>query len=131
MSKPSTPDLALPAASLPDQLQANAGRACALLRALGHEERLMILCSLTQGERWVGDIEARTGVSQPALSQHLTVLRANGCVSTRREGRRIYYSLSDPATVAVIATLYQWFCSDGGVCEAGDASNASAPISFE
>lgn len=116
--------------SLTDQLRGNAGRACALLRALGHEERLLVLCSLTQGERWVGDIEAKTGVSQPALSQHLTVLRANGCVSTRREGRRIYYALSDPATAAVIATLYQWFCREGAVGEAG-ASKASAAISFK
>jgi DNA-binding transcriptional ArsR family regulator len=100
-------------ASLTGQLQANAARACALLRALGHEERLLILCSLIQGERCVGDIEAQTAVSQPTLSQHLTVLRANGCVSTRREGRRIYYSLSDPATAAVIATLHQWFCREG------------------
>lgn len=101
------------APALTGQLQANAGRACALLRALGHKERLLILCSLIQGECCVGDIEVQTGVSQPTLSQHLTVLRVNGCVSTRREGRRIYYSLSDPATAAVIATLHQWFCRDG------------------
>lgn len=117
--------------SLADQLRANAGRACALLRALGHEERLLVLCSLTQGERWVGDIEAQTGVSQPALSQHLTVLRANGCVSTRREGRRIYYCLSDPATSAVIATLYQWFCRDGAMCESGEASDAPDSLEFQ
>lgn len=107
-----------PGVALPEieQLRANAGRACALLRALGHQERLLILCSLTHGERCVGDIEVQTGVGQPSLSQHLTVLRANGCVSTRRESRKIFYSLSDPATAAVMATLYQLFCKDEVAC---------------
>jgi DNA-binding transcriptional ArsR family regulator len=92
-------------------LRANASRATALLRTLGHEDRLMILCCLAQGERCVSEIETSTGIAQPMLSQHLTVLRANGCVQTRRASRHIYYTLHDPSVQAVLATLYQCFCA--------------------
>jgi len=89
-----------------------ASRACNLMKVLANPDRLMILCQLSQGERRVGELEASLGIVQPTLSQQLTVLREEQLVSTRREGKNIYYTVTSPQALAVIETLYQQFCSD-------------------
>jgi len=101
----------LNAFSLPD-FEANAGKAADLLRTLGNEKRLMILCQLGPGELQAGALQAPLGLSQSALSQHLAVLREAGIVSTRRDGQAIWYRIADPAAVQVIATLASIFCPD-------------------
>ena len=89
---------------------ARAGEAAQLLRALGNERRLMILCQLSDGERSVGELLPAVGLSQSALSQHLAVLREEGIVATRREAQTIWYRIADPAAVKVVATLAEIFC---------------------
>ena len=101
----------LNAFSLPD-FEASAGKAADLLRTLGNEKRLMILCQLGPGELQAGALQAPLGLSQSALSQHLAVLREAGIVSTRRDGQAIWYRIADPAAVQVIATLASIFCPD-------------------
>lgn len=91
-------------------LRAAAQEASALLRALANEDRLLILCQLTQGELSVGELEAQLDIRQPTLSQQLAVLRTEALVTTRREGKRIYYSVADGAVLAVLACLYDQFC---------------------
>ncbi|MGE6792231.1 transcriptional regulator, ArsR family [Pseudomonas guineae] len=93
------------------QLRANADAAGQLLKALGNPDRLLLLCQLSQGERNVSELEALLGIQQPTLSQQLAVLRREGLVETRREGKLIYYCISSPAALAVINTLYQVFCA--------------------
>jgi ArsR family transcriptional regulator len=93
--------------------EASASEAAKLLRALGNERRLMILCQLGDGELAVGQIQTRLGLSQSALSQHLAVLRDQGVVATRRDGQTIYYRIADPAAVKVVATLAEIFCPPG------------------
>lgn len=88
----------------------SASRAAGLLRVLGNERRLMILCQLAEGELSVGQIQPRVGLSQSALSQHLAVLREEGVVATRREGQVIHYRLADPAAARIIETLAELFC---------------------
>lgn len=88
----------------------SAGRAATLLRLLGNEKRLMLLCQLADGELSVRDIQSRVGLSQSALSQHLALLRAEGIVGTRRESQTIYYSIVDHAAMRVIETLAELFC---------------------
>lgn len=88
----------------------SAGRAATLLRLLGNERRLMVLCQLAEGELSVSDLQSRVGLSQSALSQHLALLRAEGIVATRREGQVIFYRLDDPAAMRVIETLAELFC---------------------
>lgn len=88
----------------------SASRAAGLLRLLGNEKRLMILCQLADGELSVGQIQPRVGLSQSALSQHLALLRDEGVVATRREGQVIHYRLADPAAARIIATLAELFC---------------------
>jgi ArsR family transcriptional regulator, virulence genes transcriptional regulator len=92
--------------------EASAGKAADLLRTLGNEKRLLILCQLGPGERQAGVLQAPLGLSQSALSQHLAVLREAGVVATRRDGQTIWYRIADPAAVQVIETLASIFCPD-------------------
>lgn len=85
-----------------DQLRENADAAGQLLKALGNPDRLLLLCQLVQGEMNVGELETRLEIVQPTLSQQLGVLRREGLVDTRREGRQIYYSISSPQALAVL-----------------------------
>lgn len=88
----------------------SAARAAALLRLLGNERRLMILCQLADGELSVGDIQRRIGLSQSALSQHLALLRADGVVATRRDGQTIFYRIADHSALRIVETLAELFC---------------------
>lgn len=91
-------------------MRAAAAQACALLKALGNPDRLMLLCQLTQGEYCVGELEALLGIGQPTLSQQLGVLRDEQLVSTRREGKQIFYRIDSNEAQAVLQVLYQQFC---------------------
>ncbi|MEO9780858.1 MAG: metalloregulator ArsR/SmtB family transcription factor [Sedimentitalea sp.] len=93
-------------------MAARARDAATYLKTLAHEGRLMILCHLGEGERSVGELEALLNIRQAAVSQMLARLRDEGLVVTRREGKTIYYSLSDDNTEQVIGLLYSLFCSD-------------------
>ena len=92
------------------KMRSGAAEAAGLMRALGNEDRLLLLCQLSQGELCVGDLEEKTGILQPTLSQQLGVLRGEHLVQTRREGKQIFYSLADPAALAVLRILYKRFC---------------------
>ena len=99
------------------EMQTAAGQACRLMKVLANADRLMILCQLSQGEKRVGELEALLGIVQPTLSQQLTVLRDEELVSTRREGKNIYYKLSSPKALAFMEVLYEQFCgATKGVC---------------
>lgn len=93
------------------QLRANADAASQFLKALANPDRLLLLCQLSQGERNVSDLESLLGIQQPTLSQQLAVLRREGLVETRRDGKQVFYRISSPAALAVIQTLYQQFCA--------------------
>jgi DNA-binding transcriptional ArsR family regulator len=84
--------------------------ASGLLRLLANEDRLMLLCQLTDGEKNVSTLEALTGIRQPTLSQQLGVLRNEAVVSTRREGKQVFYALNNEQVEAVLLTLYSLFC---------------------
>ena len=93
-----------------NQLRENAGAAGQLLKALGNPDRLLLLCQLVHGEMNVGELEDRLKIVQPTLSQQLGVLRREGLVDTRRDGRQIYYSISSPEALAIIGKLYELYC---------------------
>lgn len=92
-------------------LRQSAGSACRLLKTLSNPDRLLLLCQLSQGEKTVGELESLVGIGQPTLSQQLGVLREEGLVSTRREGKHIHYTVTSPQALAVMGVLYQQFCS--------------------
>ncbi len=93
-----------------DLMQAAAGEATVVLRALANEDRLLLLCQLSQGEKSVGELEELLDLHQPTLSQQLGVLRTEGLVNTRRDGKRIYYSVADKKVLALLNTLYEQYC---------------------
>jgi DNA-binding transcriptional ArsR family regulator len=93
-----------------DVMIANAQEASEFLKALSHEARLVILCLLVEGEKSVAEIEEILSLRQPAVSQQLARLRADGLVETRRDGKNIYYSLARPEVRDIIAALHAAFC---------------------
>lgn len=82
-----------------------------MLKALSHEGRLMILCHLVTGEKSVTELEELLSARQAAVSQQLARLRLEGLVRPRREGKTIYYSLSDDRPRQILEVIYQLFCS--------------------
>ena len=96
----------------PDALRDNAAQASQLLKALSHPDRLMLLCRLAEGERSVSELEPLVDVYQPSLSQQLGILRREGLVSSRREGKQMFYQVANPDALAVLNVLYQRFCGD-------------------
>ena len=93
-----------------DMLLANAQQASEYLKSLSHEVRLLILCFLIDGEKSVSEIEKMLKLRQPAVSQQLARLRADGLVETRRNGKNIYYSLARAEVRDVIGVLHDAFC---------------------
>ena len=91
-------------------MREHSGEAASLLKAVGNQSRLMVLCALADGELCVGELLERVALSQSALSQHLAVLRREGLVETRREAQQIYYSLADGNARKLIEFLYTVYC---------------------
>ena len=89
----------------------NARSAAAYLKTLAHEGRLMILCHLGAGEKSVGELEQLLETRQAAVSQMLARLREEELVTTRRDGKTIFYSLANEDTSRVIGLLYEIFCA--------------------
>jgi ArsR family transcriptional regulator len=81
------------------------------MKVLANSDRLMLLCELAQGEKCVSELEELLGIVQPTLSQQLTVLRNEELVTTRREGKNIYYQISSPEALAVMQVLYKTYCN--------------------
>ncbi len=93
-----------------EKLDASAERAAELLSALANKNRLMILCNLLNGEMAVQPLADAVGMSQSALSQQLAKLRLSKLVTTRRQGREIYYRVASQEVAEVLQTLYGLYC---------------------
>jgi len=91
-------------------LREAAGKAVGALKVLANEDRLLLLCQLSQGEMSVSELEEALEIHQPTLSQQLGVLRTEGVVDTRRDGKRIFYSVADPDVMRVLEVLYRVYC---------------------
>ena len=100
-----------PALDMADMRRA-AAQATTLLRTLANEDRLLLLCQLSQGEHSVGQLEAVLDIRQPTLSQQLAVLRAEGLVATRRDGKRIHYRVADAKALSLLRSLYDLYCGN-------------------
>ena len=92
----------------------NARLASEFLKALSHETRLLLLCLLSEKEHSVTDLENTLSLRQPTVSQQLARLRLDGLVTTRREGKTVYYNIADDDIKRVIALLYEIFCKGEG-----------------
>ena len=92
------------------ELAGAARDAASLLKLLANPDRLLLLCNLVEEERNVSALESLTGIRQPTLSQQLGLLREEGLVATRREGKFIFYRIASASALAVLHTLYDTFC---------------------
>jgi DNA-binding transcriptional ArsR family regulator len=93
-----------------ERMAGNAKRASHFLKALAHESRLMMLCILAESEKSVGELEQDLSLRQPTVSQQLARLRADGLVSTRRDGKIVYYRLASDEARTIIGAVYDVFC---------------------
>ncbi len=94
----------------PEILRHAADEAVSALKLLANVERMLLLCQLSQGEMCVSELETQLDIRQPTLSQQLGVLRTEGVVGTRRQGKNIYYSVADPSVLEILAVLYRLYC---------------------
>lgn len=95
-----------------------AAKAAAVMRALGNEARLLVLCHLSEtGELSAGELTRRIGLSQSALSQHLARLREDGLVATRKEAQTVFYRVADAKVHQVLAVLHELYCPELGAGE--------------
>ena len=94
-----------------EQLQASAGQAAALVKAMSNPRRLLILCMLcgTPGTS-AGDLARATGLSPSATSQHLARMREEGLIDSTREAQRILYFIKNDAVHQLISTLKSLYC---------------------
>lgn len=90
----------------------NATDASNFLKAVSHENRLLILCHLASGEKTVTELETLLSARQAAVSQQLARLRLEGLIAPRRDGKAMYYSISDPRARKIIESVYDMFCTD-------------------
>ncbi len=91
-------------------MRQSAGSAVTFLKSMANEDRLILLCQLTQGERSVGELEQLTGIQQPSLSQQLGVLRAEGLIQPRRDGKFVFYRIVDTRVLGLLYALEAAFC---------------------
>jgi len=91
-------------------MEAQAERVSELMKVLANRGRLLVLCQLVEGEKAVGELAAAVGMSQPAMSQQLALLRKEGWVTTRREGQTVYYALPPGELRKLMGFLHRTFC---------------------
>ncbi|MBO9628232.1 MAG: helix-turn-helix transcriptional regulator [Shinella sp.] len=105
------PILTSPQSGTAEAMATQAAEVAGLLKTLAHPARLMLVCTLIEGEHSVGALEAALGLRQPSLSQQLNVLREAGIVETRRDGKQIFYRLTGEKAAQLVAALHGIFCA--------------------
>ncbi len=95
-----------------DQMKDAAEKASALMKTLGHQGRLMILCQLATGEKSVGELSKLLDIPQSPLSQHLSRMRGEGLVLPRRDAQTVFYSLNSDEAGKIIECVYGLFCAN-------------------
>ena len=103
-----------------DAMRSAASRTCNMLKKLSNPDRLMLLCQIAQGECCVSDLEEALDIHQPTLSQQLGVLRNEGLVNVRRDGKRMFYSIAEPRVLKILSLMYELYCPQP-VCQPGNA----------
>jgi len=94
----------------PNRMATAAQKASDLMKTLGHKDRLMVLCHLTNGEKSVGELARLLDIPQSPLSQHLARMRKERLVKTRREAQTIYYSIASPEAERFVRLMHDLYC---------------------
>lgn len=93
-----------------EKMQDNAQAAADILKTMAHPERLLVLCQLVEGEVGAGALQANSSLSQSAFSQHLSVLRKQKLVTTRKDAQQVFYTLNDPRIRTLLEAMHSSFC---------------------
>ncbi len=94
-----------------ERMRASAAEAAGMMRVLGHDGRLLVLCTLVaQGECSAGSLAQEVGLSPSAMSQHLARMRDDGLLDSRREAQTVYYRIADPRLARIVAMLKDIYC---------------------
>lgn len=88
-----------------------AGSLANLLKELANKNRILILCTIFDKERTVSEIVSVLGVSQSAVSQHLSRMKHQNILGTRRDGKEIYYRITNDDVNRIISFMHSVFCS--------------------
>lgn len=105
----------MPSPSDMQQFEAKAGEVAEVLKLLGNQRRLMLLCKLVELRRArAGDLADAVGLSQSALSQHLAKMREEGLVTFDRDAQTLWYRIADPRIARLLDTLYALYCLPEG-----------------
>jgi DNA-binding transcriptional ArsR family regulator len=94
----------------PLKMELSLEKAYKLINAIANKNRMLILCHLCTGEKNVSEIEEECGIYQPTLSQQIGILRDEELITARRDGKKIYYSISNSVALEVIQVLYKNYC---------------------
>jgi DNA-binding transcriptional ArsR family regulator len=97
------------------RMAAAAQKASDLMKTLGHKDRLMVLCHLSNGEKSVGELAGLLDIPQSPLSQHLARMRKENLVQTRREAQNIYYSIASKEAAAMVSVMHDLYCGSNGI----------------
>ena len=89
----------------------NAPRVANIMKLLGSESRLKVLCFLSDSDLNVTQIEKLTGASQSQISQILKLLELNGIVESKRDGKYVIYRISSLEIKELFKSLYKIFCA--------------------
>ena len=95
--------------SVAAQMADNVGQATSTMKALSNETRIMLMCLLMDGEKSVNEMAQALGMRLPAISQHLSKMRASGLVTSRKEAQTVYYKAKDGVGHAIVGTLCQYY----------------------
>ena len=110
--------------TITEEMPAKAETVANFLKGLANPHRLLILCALANGERSVSDLIEETGIAQTSMSQHLAKLREQNLVSTRKDAQSVFYRVSDPKALELLALLHDLFCPDLGGAGATEPSRS-------
>jgi ArsR family transcriptional regulator len=111
--------------SLLGELVPKALEAAETLKALAHETRLLAVCFIGDGERTVQELEGFLGTTQSNVSQHLAKLKAAGVLSSRKDGKLVFYRVKDPGMFRLVEALQSIYCPPAAGESAGPAKAAS------
>jgi DNA-binding transcriptional ArsR family regulator len=100
------------ASAAASDMKKNSKAAAKMLKSIGNQCRLLILCNLEGKEMSVSQLNSQINLSQSALSQHLAILRKDGLVKTRRASQTIYYSMADDRASQILQTLHKMYCAN-------------------
>jgi DNA-binding transcriptional ArsR family regulator len=93
------------------KMKASADQVATLLRSLGNERRLLILCTLISGEECsAGELAEAVELSPSAASQHLARMKEEGLLESRRDAQTVLYRVADPNLGRIVALLKDIYC---------------------